>query len=79
MPPDAVNVVICSFECTFCSDRAQGVLGGRCPKRGGNFQPRPIRPTALLERFPASTERIYNPQHAAGNESQPPSQDAQGE
>ena len=57
LPPDAAEARICSFECTFCADCADGVLKGACPNCGGNFAPRPIRPAAALARFPASTER----------------------
>ncbi len=28
------------------------------PNCGGNLEPRPIRPTAALEKYPASTKRI---------------------
>ncbi len=48
---------ICSFECTFCSACAEGVLAGVCPNCGGNLVPRPIRPPDLLVKFPASRER----------------------
>ncbi len=53
---------ICSFECTFCPPCAEGVLGGVCPNCGGNFVPRPIRPPALLAKYPASTERTARTQ-----------------
>jgi hypothetical protein len=58
LPPDADNAVICSFECTFCRDCADNVLHGVCPNCGGNFVPRPIRPKALLEKYPPSCERV---------------------
>ncbi|MBN8815013.1 MAG: DUF1272 domain-containing protein [Sphingomonas sp.] len=58
LPPDSPDARICTFECTFCADCAEGVLGGVCPNCGGNFVPRPIRPKAFLERHPASTKRI---------------------
>ena len=58
LPPDAADAMICTFECTFCVGCAAGVLGGVCPNCGGHFSPRPIRPTALLARHPASTRRI---------------------
>lgn len=58
LPPASDDAVICTFECTFCRDCAEGVLGGRCPNCGGNFVPRPVRPTALLEKYPASTKRV---------------------
>ncbi len=58
---DAADACICSFECTFCSECARGPLDGTCPNCGGTLLPRPPRPTALLEQFPASTERVYKP------------------
>jgi hypothetical protein len=47
---------ICSFECTWCADCADH-LGGLCPNCGGTLVLRPARDAALLEAFPASTER----------------------
>jgi len=64
LPPGADNALICSFECTFCSDCADNLLNGTCPNCGGGFQKRPVRPSTLLERYPASAERVYNPQLA---------------
>ena len=64
LPPDSPEARICSFECTFCRNCAEGVLGGRCPNCGGDFSPRPIRPAALLEAYPASAERVFNRKHA---------------
>jgi hypothetical protein len=58
LPPDAPDAVICTFECTFCVACAEGVLAGVCPNCTGNFVPRPIRPAALLEKYPASTKRV---------------------
>ncbi len=58
LPPDAPEVMICSFECTFCADCARGVLGGVCPNCGGGFSPRPTRQAHLLVRHPASTQRV---------------------
>lgn len=55
LPPDAGEARICSFECTFCAGCAERL--GACPNCGGSFAPRPIRPAALLARYPASTER----------------------
>ncbi len=66
LPPASEEAMICTFECTFCRDCVEGVLGSRCPNCGGDFQPRPIRPAALLEKYPASTERVFNPKHAQG-------------
>ncbi|WP_341707068.1 DUF1272 domain-containing protein [Halopseudomonas sp.] len=58
LPPDADNALICSFECTFCRDCADQRFAGRCPNCGGNLVARPIRPAALLERYPASSQRV---------------------
>ncbi|TKB27879.1 MAG: DUF1272 domain-containing protein, partial [Mesorhizobium sp.] len=58
LPPEAADALICTFECTFCADCAQDVLGGVCPNCGGNFAPRPIRPAAKLKKHPASTKRV---------------------
>ncbi|KQZ31298.1 hypothetical protein ASD50_15740 [Mesorhizobium sp. Root552] len=58
LPPDAADARICTFECTFCVDCAEGVLGGVCPNCGGNFAARPIRPATMLAKYPASTRRV---------------------
>jgi len=55
--PDSPDARICSFECTFCADCADAVLRGTCPNCKGNLVPRPIRPAAMLAKYPASTER----------------------
>jgi hypothetical protein len=62
LPPDAPDARICTFECTFCADCAYAVLKGVCPNCGGNFVPRPIRPKALLGKYPASAERVHKPE-----------------
>jgi uncharacterized protein len=43
LPPDA-DARICSYECTFCVECAEGALANVCPNCGGGFVPRPIRP-----------------------------------
>ncbi len=58
LPADSAGARICSFECTFCSDCAEGLPQGVCPNCGGGLVARPIRPLAMLARFPASTERV---------------------
>jgi hypothetical protein len=57
LPADSTAAGICSFECTFCSECAATVLGGRCPNCGGELVRRPIRPAEKLAKFPASTLR----------------------
>ncbi|MBY0562754.1 MAG: DUF1272 domain-containing protein [Hyphomonadaceae bacterium] len=58
LPPESGDARICTFECTFCADCADGVLGGVCPNCGGNLVARPTRPVAALLRHPASTKRV---------------------
>ncbi|TKS53649.1 DUF1272 domain-containing protein [Luteimonas yindakuii] len=57
LPPDT-EAMICTFECTFCPECAAGVLANACPNCGGNLSRRPVRPSHLLARYPASTERV---------------------
>lgn len=52
---------ICSFECTFCTQCVEQKLHHRCPNCGGTFSKRPIRTGKALQKYPASTERIYKP------------------
>ena len=66
LPPQATDAMICTFECTFCRDCVERRLPGRrCPNCGGNFVPRPTRPPVALERYPASTQRVFNPDGCA--------------
>lgn len=65
LPPDSPDARICTFECTFCAHCVATRLDNRCPNCGGNFAPRPIRPPRLLEKFPASTERVFRPEGCA--------------
>jgi uncharacterized protein len=61
LPPDSAEALICTFECTFCTGCNDQILHGRCPNCGGNLVARPIRPAALLAKFPASTTRKVKP------------------
>lgn len=67
LPPESPAAMICSFECTFCASCVDDVLHGVCPNCGGNFSPRPIRPTTawrgdnFLGRHPATTDRRHRP------------------
>lgn len=60
LPPESAEAMICSFECTFCRDCASDKYAGTCPNCGGELVRRPIRPAALLEKFPPSTKRAKN-------------------
>jgi uncharacterized protein len=59
LPPESMDARICSFECTFCVDCAEGMLSGRCPNCGGELVRRPVRPADKLARFPAKTVRTF--------------------
>ncbi len=61
LPPESTEARICSFECTFCANCAEGILKGICPNCGGDLMPRPHRPKNKLALYPASTKRIYKP------------------
>ena len=60
LPPDSGEARICTFECTFCAACADR-FAGMCPNCGGELVRRPIRPAALLLKFPASTARVSKP------------------
>jgi hypothetical protein len=65
LPKDAEDARICSYECTFCADCAEGKLQNVCPNCGGGFAPRPIRPMkpwrpgVCAEAQPASDKRVH--------------------
>ena len=65
LPPDSPEAMICSYECTFCTECVQRKLENVCPNCGGGFVQRPIRPREArrpgvsLEHHPAGTERRH--------------------
>lgn len=61
LPADSPDARICSFECTFCVDCADGVLGGKCPNCGGELVRRPVRPADKLAKYPPSAQRVVRP------------------
>ena len=65
LPPASREAMICTFECTFCVDCADGVFGGACPNCGGEFSRRPVRPADKLDKYPASTKRVLRDDCAA--------------
>src|SRR3954453_22634095 len=73
LSPDSLEARICSFECTFCAQCVDEVLGNVCPNCGGGFVPRPIRPAVnrkdgnYLGKFPASTRVRHRPVDAAAH------------
>ncbi len=44
LPPESIEAMICSFECTFCRKCFQELLENVCPNCGGGLVLRPIRP-----------------------------------
>jgi hypothetical protein len=67
LPPSATNAMICSFECTFCTECVEHVLRDVCPNCGGGFCARPVRPKRnwkgdnSLITYPASTVPRHRP------------------
>ena len=66
LPNDSNEARICTFECTFCSDCASVKLHGVCPNCGGELVVRPRRPAGKLVKYPASSERVFQPAGCAG-------------
>lgn len=58
---DSKEAVICTFECTYCSNCATEIFKSVCPNCGGGFSPRPIRPEYLLEKYPVSKTVVHKP------------------
>ncbi len=56
LPPDSTEAMICSFECTFCSECVNDLLDNVCPNCGGGFERRPVRPKEKLVKYPAETK-----------------------
>jgi uncharacterized protein len=67
LPPESLEAMICSFECTFCRCCVERVLANVCPNCGGGFCPRPVRPRQAwksrntLDRYPAATSPRHRP------------------
>ena len=67
LPPNSLAARICTYECTFCADCVEDVLGNVCPNCGGGFEKRPIRPgnawreNTGLANDPAGTRRRHTP------------------
>jgi len=61
LPNESIEALICTFECTFCTDCVANVFNCICPNCGGGFEKRPIRPANLIEKYPSSIVRVYEP------------------
>ena len=60
LPFDSKEAMICTFECTFCTDCVE-LLQEVCPNCGGGFEKRPVRPAHLLEKYPVSEKIVHKP------------------
>ncbi|AWV98246.1 DUF1272 domain-containing protein [Arcticibacterium luteifluviistationis] len=60
LPPESMDTMICTYECTFCID-CVNLLENVCPNCGGGFEKRPVRPENMLLIHPASTKVVYKP------------------
>ena len=58
LPAHLPGAFICSFECTFCAECADG-LDEQCPNCGGELLDRPTRAKNKLAQSPASTVRHF--------------------
>lgn len=61
LPNTSTEAMICSFECTYCKTCALEIFENVCPSCSGNFVERPIRPLKMIEKYPASSNRIFKP------------------
>jgi len=67
LPPASTQARVCSYECTFCADCVDLVLGNVCPNCGGGFERRPVRPARnwkndnYLGKDPALSDPKYRP------------------
>ena len=61
LPPHSEEAMICTFECTFCSNCVEEIMKNVCPNCGGGFEKRPIRPKNHLVNNPAQKEKVYKP------------------
>lgn len=61
LPNDSSEAMICSYECTFCSNCVASILHNVCPNCGGGFEKRPTRPKNELVKHPARTDMVLKP------------------
>lgn len=64
LPNESAEAMICTFECTFCTDCVANELYNVCPNCGGGFEKRPTRPTECItqnciKNFPAETKKKF--------------------
>ena len=60
LDPESTDVLICSFECTWCRDCAENVLHGVCPNCGGELVRRPVPSPSRLAAGRVSSVRVLS-------------------
>lgn len=63
LPYNSTEAMMCTFECTYCTNCAEEIFQNVCPNCGGGLERRPVRPSNLLEKYPASTKQIFKPKN----------------
>lgn len=63
LPNQSTDAMICSFECTYCRECAIELFKNVCPSCGGNFVERPVRPSKMIEKYTASTKKVFAPKN----------------
>ena len=61
LPNDSDEAMICTYECTFCTDCVENLLQNVCPNCGGGFQKRPSRPKNQLKKYPPRKDKVHKP------------------
>jgi hypothetical protein len=61
LPNDSIEAMICTFECTFCTQCVENILENVCPNCGGGFEKRPTRPNAQLSKYPLRNDIVFRP------------------
>ena len=61
LPNESTEAMVCTYECTFCSDCVRDILFNVCPNCGGGFEKRPSRTKEKLLKDPAKTEPHFKP------------------
>ena len=61
LPNTSTEAMICSFECTYCKECAITIFENVCPSCTGNFVERPVRPSEMIKKHPATEKRVFAP------------------
>ncbi len=61
LPNNSDEAMICTFECTFCTECVNEILFNVCPNCGGGFEKRAARPAKLLKKYPVSLTQYLKP------------------